>query len=104
MSGFTSTKRQVRGARIAMDVLRNRKTMWRMIREVTSGHYRMSVFTNLIITLGILYVFFPFDFISDFIPFLGWTDDGAVIFLLVKRLQKETQRYIRHKAMERRGH
>jgi uncharacterized membrane protein YkvA (DUF1232 family) len=51
--------------------------------------------------MGLLYVILPFDF--DWIPFLGWLDDGFIIFLVFKRLQKETQRYIRAKVMERKG-
>lgn len=104
MSGFITKGRQMRGARSAMHLFRERKTMWRMIREVFNGHYRMSILTNLVFALGVLYVFFPFDIITDFIPFLGWIDDAGVAMLIIKRLQKETQRYIRFKVMERRGH
>jgi uncharacterized membrane protein YkvA (DUF1232 family) len=104
MSRFTSAARQMRGARSAMHLLQNRKTMWRMVREVLNGRYKMSLATNVLIALALLYVFFPFDIITDFIPFLGWIDDGAVILFVIKRLQKETQRYIRFKVMERRGH
>lgn len=74
-----------------------------MIRETLNGHYRMSVLTYLVFILGLLYVVFPFDLITDFIPLLGWIDDGIVIYLVIKRLSSETQRYIRFKVMERRG-
>jgi Uncharacterized conserved protein len=50
---------------------------------------------------SVLYVLFPFDVISDLIPFFGWLDDGFVIFLLVRRLLSETHRYTRFKVMER---
>ncbi len=81
-------------------LLRNRKTLWCMLRESWKGNYRMSFVTSAILVLGILYVFIPLDF--DWIPFVGWIDDGLVIFFMIKRLQKETQRFNRHKAMERR--
>ena len=103
MSKFTSATRQVQNVKGAMHLFQNRKTMWRMVREVLNGRYKMSLITNAVLALGILYVFFPFDFITDFIPFIGWIDDGVVIFMVIKRLQKETQRYIRFKVMERRG-
>lgn len=70
-----------------------------MLKEVWKGQYRMSLLTNLIIVLGILYVIIPYDF--DWVPIVGWIDDGLVIFFVIKRLQKETQRFNRYKAMER---
>lgn len=70
-----------------------------MLKAVWRGEYRMSLLTNLFIVFGILYVIIPLDF--DWIPIAGWIDDGLVIFFVIKRLQKETQRFNRYKAMER---
>ena len=84
-------------------LLRNRRTLWQMIREVLKGQYHMSWLTNVIAILAIAYVIFPFDLIPDFIPVVGWIDDALVIYLLLLRLVKETQRYSRFKAMERRS-
>lgn len=75
--------------------------MWQMLREVLNGSYKMSFLTMAIVMLSVVYILFPFDFIPDFIPVLGWADDGAVMYLLLKRLVKETQRFNRSKAMER---
>lgn len=77
--------------------------MWQMIRETLGGRYRMSVITLIIVVMAIIYILFPFDFIPDYIPVLGWIDDGFIFFLLLKVLNKETQRFIRHKAAERRS-
>lgn len=74
-----------------------------MMREVFSGHYRMSFLTTIIVIVSVIYIIDPFDFIPDFIPIIGWTDDALVLYLLLMRLVKETQRYTRFKAMERRG-
>ena len=74
-----------------------------MIREVFNGHYRMSFFTNALTILAIAYIVFPFDLVPDYIPVLGWIDDGAVLYLLILRLEKETHRYNRFKAMERKN-
>jgi uncharacterized membrane protein YkvA (DUF1232 family) len=74
-----------------------------MLKEVFNGNYRMSFLSNMAVILGILYVLFPFDIITDLIPFFGWMDDGFVIFLIVKRLKNETLRFNRFKAMGRRG-
>ena len=73
-----------------------------MLRESFHGKYKMSLVTTLSLIFGILYVISPLDF--DWLPIIGWVDDGFVIYLLAKRLQYETQRFSRHKAMERKLH
>lgn len=85
--------------REGVQLFRNRKTLWCMLKEVWRGQYRMSVLTSVVTVLGLLYVVIPLDF--DWIPFVGWIDDGLVIYLVIKRLQKETQRFNRRKAMAR---
>lgn len=34
--------------------------------------------------LAVLYVVSPIDLVSDFIPVLGWLDDGIVAYLLLQ--------------------
>lgn len=101
MAKLTSA-RGVRNSKHLFDLFSNRRTLWQMLRDAFSGKYKMSALTNIAFILGIIYVLFPFDLVTDFIPFVGWLDDGFVIFLVVKRLSKETQRYNRFKVMERR--
>ena len=72
-----------------------------MLRDALHGHYRLSFLTTALAIFTIAYVIFPFDLIPDHIPVLGWIDDGVLVYLLLLRLGKETQRYIRFKAMER---
>jgi uncharacterized membrane protein YkvA (DUF1232 family) len=102
MAKFT-TVRHGRNLKNAAHLFNNRRTLFQMLREVWGGHYKMSFLTNAALALGVLYVLFPFDFITDLLPIIGWADDGAVIYLVIKRLQTETHRYVRFKAMERRG-
>lgn len=102
MMGKATSARGTKTIRDGWQLFKNRRTLGCMFREVFSRKYRMSLFTNLVLVFGILYVLFPFDLVSDFIPFAGWLDDGFVIFLVIKRLQRETQRFNRYKAMERR--
>jgi len=99
----STSVRPVKNIRHVANLFNSRKTLWYMLRDVFHGNYRMSFFTNIAFVLGVLYVLFPFDLITDVIPIFGWLDDGFVVFLLIKRLNKETQRYNRFKAMERRG-
>ena len=75
--------------------------MWQMLKKVFAGSYKLSFLTMAISIFALAYVIFPFDLIPDFIPVIGWMDDGLVIYLLLRRLVKETQRYNRFKAMER---
>jgi len=100
MAKFTSV-RQTNTLRHGWHLLKNRKTLWQMLREVVNGRYKMSWLTTLVAVFAIIYIIFPFDLIPDYIPVLGWIDDALVFYLLLLRLVKETQRYNRFKAMER---
>jgi len=73
-----------------------------MIREVLKGSYRMSFVTTIVVLFSIVYIIFPFDLIPDYIPVLGWIDDGLIFYLMLRTLVKETQRYNRFKASSRR--
>ena len=95
--------RKLKSLKHTAQLFNNRRTLGQMLRDVWNRKYRMSFLTNVSLVLGVLYVLFPFDIITDLLPIIGWTDDGVVIYLVVKRLQKETQRYNRYKVMERRG-
>ena len=39
---------------------------------------------KLVTVLAALYVVSPIDFVSDFIPVLGWLDDGLIAYLLLQ--------------------
>jgi uncharacterized membrane protein YkvA (DUF1232 family) len=102
MSRFTPA-RHVGNIRNGWHLVKNRKTLWQMLREALGGRYHMSWLTTAIILVAIIYILFPFDLLPDYIPFIGWIDDGVVIYLLLKRLSKETQRFNRFKAIGRKG-
>jgi uncharacterized membrane protein YkvA (DUF1232 family) len=94
--------RSLNSVRKGWGLFKNKKTLWQMLKEIVNGRYRMSFYTHLVLLLGLVYIIFPFDLIPDGIPVIGWIDDGFVVFLLVRRLNAETMRFIRYKAMERR--
>ncbi|WP_118975183.1 YkvA family protein [Taibaiella koreensis] len=77
----------------AYQVYRSRKLLLPMLRDVFKGRYRLSFLTMLAALLCIAYIFSPFDLLPDFIPFIGWIDDGACFWLLLQQLKKETARY-----------
>ncbi|WNI14467.1 YkvA family protein [Actinacidiphila sp. ITFR-21] len=44
--------------------------------------------------LALIYLVSPVDAIPDFIPVLGWTDDGAVALWFVSGVVRESGRYV----------
>jgi len=98
----TVPARHVKSVRYASHLFQSRRTLWQMMKEAFRGRYKMSLVTTLVVILALAYVVFPFDLVPDYIPVLGWIDDGLVIYLLLKRLHAETHRYNRYKAAERR--
>jgi uncharacterized membrane protein YkvA (DUF1232 family) len=90
----------MRGAHNTSQLFSNRKTLGQMLREVFHGTYTMSFLTNIALVFGLVYIISPLDF--DWLPFIGWIDDGVVGYMVFRRLQTETQRYMRAKAMQRR--
>ncbi len=53
--------------------------VWAMLRDA-----RTPLAAKLTAVLAILYVLSPVDVISDFIPILGWLDDGLIAYLLLQ--------------------
>ena len=52
---------------------------WAVLRDPRSPKA-----AKLVTVLAALYVISPVDFISDFIPVLGWLDDGMIAYLLLQ--------------------
>lgn len=72
---------------------KNRKLIIPMLKDTLSGNFRLSVFSLFVLVLTLLYTLFPLDILPDFIPFIGWVDDGILMYLLFLQLKKETKRY-----------
>ena len=52
---------------------------WAVLRDA-----RTPAAAKLVTVLAVLYVVSPVDLVSDFIPVLGWLDDGVIAYLLLK--------------------
>jgi len=52
---------------------------WGLLRDP-----RAPAAAKLVTLLALLYVLSPIDLVSDFIPILGWLDDGLVAWLLLR--------------------
>lgn len=64
-----------------------------MFRDMLGGRYKASFLTVVAMIAAAIYIFSPIDVIPDFIPLLGWADDGAIFYFLLKRLMYELNRY-----------
>lgn len=56
---------------------------WAILRDV-----RTPATAKLATIAAVLYVISPIDLVPDFIPILGWLDDGLVAILLLKWAQR----------------
>jgi uncharacterized membrane protein YkvA (DUF1232 family) len=66
------------------------KTLGRMVRAYKQGEYKQlpwQTFLKIVATL--IYFVSPIDFLPDFLPILGFTDDIALIFWVFNSLQRE---------------
>ncbi|WP_405578564.1 YkvA family protein [Streptomyces sp. NBC_01190] len=52
--------------------------------------------------LAAVYIVSPLDAIPDFIPVLGWTDDGAVALWFLTGIVRESGRYVEWESGQRR--
>lgn len=72
---------------------RYRTGLFHMFRDMASRRYKASFLTIVAIIAALIYIISPIDLIPDFIPIIGWMDDGAVFYFLLKRLMYELSRY-----------
>ena len=66
----------------------------RLLRAYGEGDYRAVPWRTLVLTVGaLLYFLSPLDTIPDFIPFLGWLDDAAVVGFVLKSIGRDVRRF-----------
>ncbi len=64
-----------------------------MVKESVKGRYRMSRKTLFTLAAALLYFVVPTDAIMDFLPFIGYVDDAAVLTYVLKTLSDEVERF-----------
>ena len=75
-------------------VKRDLQTMIRMLRAWASGKYKGMSVTSIVIVAGaVVYFLNPIDAIADFLPFIGFSDDVAVIAFAINRLRGEFEKF-----------
>ena len=66
----------------------------RMVQSHISGENRsFPVSTIILIVFALIYFITPMDFIPDFIPVLGFTDDASIVFLIARKLNRDIKKF-----------
>ncbi len=76
--------------RALRNLLMNVKTLYDILRD---REFRIRLSSKAIVVAALAYFILPFDSIPDYIPFVGYIDDGMVIGYVVKTLAKEIREY-----------
>ncbi|MEO9871143.1 YkvA family protein [Ekhidna sp.] len=67
----------------------------RMVQSHISKEYKAFPISSIVLILfALAYFITPIDLIPDFIPALGFTDDASVVFLIVKKLNRDIKKFI----------
>ncbi len=70
------------------------KVLLQMIRDYVRGNYREVPYWAIgAISLALLYVLNPLDFIPDVIPGFGYLDDATVLAFCLKLVETELNKY-----------
>jgi uncharacterized membrane protein YkvA (DUF1232 family) len=72
-----------------------------LIKDSYNGRYDVSWSTVALLAAALLYVVLPADAIPDFFPFIGFTDDAAVMALVFQQVSSEIADYERWKARKK---
>ncbi len=75
-------------------VLGEMATMLSLMRDWVNGSYRaIPVGSIVMIVATILYFVSPLDFIPDFIPFAGFSDDAVIVAFAWKQIKSDLKKY-----------
>ena len=78
------------------------KLLLSMIRDYWNGDYRDVPWSTVAAAVGaLLYVLSPVDLIPDFIPFVGYLDDAAVVTLCLKAIWSDLEKYKQWKKLDK---
>ena len=74
-------------------VLENVRELYSIFKDTVNGQYNLHPANLAMIGGGLLYFILPADFIPDFIPFIGYIDDLAVLTSIMNSLKGEISEY-----------
>lgn len=79
------------------------KRIWKDIKLLKNmlddKEFQISSVAKALIIGTLIYVFAPTDTIPDVVPFLGWTDDIALVVWTIEQISSEIVRYKQLKIM-----
>jgi uncharacterized membrane protein YkvA (DUF1232 family) len=73
--------------------LGNVSELYSIFKDTVNGHYSLDPTHLAMIGGGLLYFILPADFIPDFMPFIGYIDDLAVLTTIMNSLKEELSEY-----------
>ena len=73
--------------------LGNVRELYSIFKDTVNGRYNLDPTHLAMIGGGLLYFILPADFIPDFIPFIGYVDDLAVLTTIMNSLKGEIGEY-----------
>ncbi len=88
-----SWNRTFTNIRSMSNLLKNRMMIFYMLKDTFYGRYKMSNTSVFVMLICLAYLVWPLDFITDFIPIIGWIDDAFVLYFLSNRLLKEAAKW-----------
>jgi len=69
-------------------------TIWRFVRAWRDGDYRKVPWKSIVLAIaGLLYFLDPIDIIPDFIPVIGYLDDGVVLAFVAKAIHSDLEKF-----------
>ncbi len=69
-------------------------TIWRFVRAWRDGEYQKVPWKSIILAIaGLLYFLDPIDIIPDFIPVIGYLDDGVVLAFVAKAIHSDLEKF-----------
>ena len=88
-------KTQNMGVGVVFDAIREKVTLFgSLIKAYATGEYRQIALPSLLkIIAGFIYFISPIDLIPDFLPYLGLTDDIALLMFIANGIADELAKF-----------